>query len=584
MFEEDNEDEEIPVQATSETQPSDKEMRPIAERKREGIEVGNHHDGRIVPFATGLAGNNILEALTGDELKKHQGRRWHGYLPTVFEYRDEEGDLLQVVVRYDHATERKIIVPLRYCGKGRDGRDLFYWTWIPGTKLLYGADLLAQRAHAPVLVVEGEKAANAARLLLPNYVVIAWPSGSAGLRLAELLPLVGREITCWPDNDPAGRRMMRIFAALAVQAGAKSVAIVDVPPELGKGWDLADTIPAELVSEVSIPDLLASARPVDAAFAAMTLRDDTGRFEQQRVLGHEPGYSKVDQEAVADALQILDADMEGRRWIAVGRSLFYAYGENGLTLFEDWSRGGEKHKDGEAAAIWRKFGTDRQFRGAPLAWIFRMALAEARKQRRNVNVDAAAVIQSHVEELNESHAVVTRGSKTVVAWERYDPLFDRLTIDYLDEKAFTQRHKRKVRLPAEGGKQGKLVPIGKLWFESGWRRQYEGAHFAPGKNIGRDNINLWRGFAVQAVGDPSGWQLFKNHILENIAGSNAVAYTYILDWMATSVQHLDRPVSTALVFQGPKGAGKSIFTMLFGHLFGEHAFSTSIPEDIFGRF
>jgi Domain of unknown function (DUF6371) len=69
---------------------------------------------------------------------------------------------------------------------------------------LYGLDLLAQRSDAPVLVVEGEKTADAAAKLFPDYVVVTSPHGAKAAHKAEWTPLAGRAVTIWPDNDLDG--------------------------------------------------------------------------------------------------------------------------------------------------------------------------------------------------------------------------------------------------------------------------------------------------------------------------------------------------------------------------------------------
>jgi signal transduction histidine kinase len=54
---------------------------------------------------------------------------------------------------------------------------------------LYGLDRLAANPAAPVVVVEGEKAAEAAQAALPRMVVVTWPGGTNGVRWADFGPL-----------------------------------------------------------------------------------------------------------------------------------------------------------------------------------------------------------------------------------------------------------------------------------------------------------------------------------------------------------------------------------------------------------
>ncbi|WP_244273414.1 toprim domain-containing protein [Pseudovibrio sp. POLY-S9] len=56
----------------------------------------------------------------------------------------------------------------------------------------------------PVVIVEGEKAADAAKQLLLRHVCISSPGGSNAAKKADWSVLQGREIVIWPDADEAG--------------------------------------------------------------------------------------------------------------------------------------------------------------------------------------------------------------------------------------------------------------------------------------------------------------------------------------------------------------------------------------------
>jgi hypothetical protein len=79
------------------------------------------------------------------------------------------------------------------------------------TDLLYGAELLALHPIWAVLIVEGEKSADALRRLigLTGIAVVATVCGaSARLSPAVLALLLGRRVYLWPDFHEAGRRHM----------------------------------------------------------------------------------------------------------------------------------------------------------------------------------------------------------------------------------------------------------------------------------------------------------------------------------------------------------------------------------------
>ena len=62
----------------------------------------------------------------------------------------------------------KDVLPYTFC-EGPDGKQRWQWKDLPrGRRPLYGLDFLAARPDAPVLVVEGELTADAARILFPK--------------------------------------------------------------------------------------------------------------------------------------------------------------------------------------------------------------------------------------------------------------------------------------------------------------------------------------------------------------------------------------------------------------------------------
>ncbi|MFZ9950852.1 MAG: hypothetical protein ACO3FA_01035 [Vulcanococcus sp.] len=110
----------------------------------------------------------------------------------------------------------------------------------------------------PVLVVEGEKTADAAAALLPDHAVCTWMGGCKAVDLADWQPLARRIVTLWPDADDVGRQAMARLAARLLALGA-TVAVVAPPADLPQGWDLAD---AAWTPQEAAEQLQALARPV----------------------------------------------------------------------------------------------------------------------------------------------------------------------------------------------------------------------------------------------------------------------------------------------------------------------------------
>ncbi len=161
-------------------------------------------------------------------------------------YHDEMGNVVAHVVRFDMPDGSKDVLPLRFLPPDDalpDPLNPSHWRWrgwrIPEPVPLYNAHLLARRAADPVLVVEGEKTADAAAALFPGHVVVTWQGGSKTAARADVSALNGRQVLIWPDNDNPGRDAAKVLAARIT--GAR---IVPTPQGLPDGWDLADPAPA----------------------------------------------------------------------------------------------------------------------------------------------------------------------------------------------------------------------------------------------------------------------------------------------------------------------------------------------------
>jgi putative DNA primase/helicase len=132
-----------------------------------------------------------------------------------------------------------------------------------------------------MLVVEGEKSADAANTLFPDWVAVTSQGGSKAVGKADWTSLRGRSVMIWPDHDDPGQDYAS-RVALALEGIATSVRVVAVPEDWPKGWDLADPHPAGLPDDVAAEhlrglletaaDALADGRPPDFTDEALALR------------------------------------------------------------------------------------------------------------------------------------------------------------------------------------------------------------------------------------------------------------------------------------------------------------------------
>ena len=161
----------------------------------------------------------------------------------VWTYRDADGRPLGYICRFEMPDGGKNIIPRTFC---RDGRGNRGWRWkaLPELRPLYGLEILARTDDRfPVLVVEGEKAADAGRSILGDWmVVLSWPGGSKAVHKADWSPLKNHPVTIWPDADKPGFESALKVAEFAEISRAGSVDIVAPPAGVPSGWDLADAM------------------------------------------------------------------------------------------------------------------------------------------------------------------------------------------------------------------------------------------------------------------------------------------------------------------------------------------------------
>ena len=174
-------------------------------------------------------------------------------------YRDIGGAPVLKVVRTDTA-ERKDIRQMRPAGNG------WHWGGVSRTVPLLWADEIATR-EGDLLIVEGEKAAQAVRDLRTPRLVTTWQGGTGNVSKADLSLCEGRTVVLAADADKPGRKAMRKIAADAYAAGASAVRML--LPEGDSGDDLADLIAAgDVTDRETLDAYLDAAADVSAEEAA----------------------------------------------------------------------------------------------------------------------------------------------------------------------------------------------------------------------------------------------------------------------------------------------------------------------------
>lgn len=171
----------------------------------------------------------------------------------IWTYRHEDGAIVGYVARYEvtHDGETRKVTPQWTWGSEPDGEPhwaMKHWT---RPRPLYGLDKLTAYPNSQVIVVEGEKTADAAAILFPKSVCITWPGGCQAVQYADWSPLAKRRVIVIPDADEPGRDACRVICATLSAIGC-AVQWVNPEPTRSKGWDLADALADHWVNSVAV--------------------------------------------------------------------------------------------------------------------------------------------------------------------------------------------------------------------------------------------------------------------------------------------------------------------------------------------
>ena len=151
----------------------------------------------------------------------------HGKPSARWVYVDQAGTVNFHHCRFEPEGERKQFAPLSLW-KMPNGRLVWKWKAPTEPRPLLGLDRLAAMPAAPVVITEGEKARDAAALLLPDAVAMAWQGGANAVDKADWSPLAGRVVWLWADADEAGTKAMQKVVTRLQEVGTADVRHVNL--------------------------------------------------------------------------------------------------------------------------------------------------------------------------------------------------------------------------------------------------------------------------------------------------------------------------------------------------------------------
>lgn len=159
----------------------------------------------------------------------------HGKPSKIWTYHLSNGTVTGYVCRFDFPDGEKEVLPFVWATNGN--RSEWRYMGFAAPRPLYNLHLIERYPDATVLVVEGEKTADAAQAQLApeRTVVTTWTGGTNAIQHVDWLTIKQRKKILLPDNDIQG-----LSAMLHVKHLIGANKIVPLDSTLPKGWDVAD--------------------------------------------------------------------------------------------------------------------------------------------------------------------------------------------------------------------------------------------------------------------------------------------------------------------------------------------------------
>lgn len=125
----------------------------------------------------------------------------------IWTYRTAEGEVFGWVCRYEEKDGGKQVMPWMWM-KHKSGKSELRSKGFPDPRPLYQLDRIIAEPSKPIFYVEGEKTADAAQKLFPDWTATTHPGGSTVWHKADLRPLKHRIVITGPDHDGPGYKMI----------------------------------------------------------------------------------------------------------------------------------------------------------------------------------------------------------------------------------------------------------------------------------------------------------------------------------------------------------------------------------------
>lgn len=162
-------------------------------------------------------------------------RRTDAICTHIWDYLSIDGELVAQVFRFKHPiTGAKAVRPWNPKAKLWEAPKLEK----EKRPLLYLQEIASTKASQPVVIVEGEKAADAIREA--GYLATSCMGGAQAVGMSDWSPLAGRHVLYWRDKDKGGRDSREKMLELLREAKVASCREVAIPLDKPLKWDAAN--------------------------------------------------------------------------------------------------------------------------------------------------------------------------------------------------------------------------------------------------------------------------------------------------------------------------------------------------------
>jgi RecA-family ATPase len=190
--------------------------------------AGDPGDSLRINLKTGKWSDFAEKSLDGFDLSRFD---------SVHEYTDAHDRISHYVGRTEPKNgNRKYFTPVTW--GILDGKSGWHMKHPADPRPLYGLNRLSAMPEATVIICEGEKSADVAQIILPDYACISFGCTSQAGKV-DIAPLTERDCIIWPDADISG---VGLAAARILQERLPGSRVIDITglAEIKDGFDADD--------------------------------------------------------------------------------------------------------------------------------------------------------------------------------------------------------------------------------------------------------------------------------------------------------------------------------------------------------